>query len=135
MLTGNIIDESFGLSTWEWICLSRMLRQLWKGFTISTPGRIRFHIAMLSDAANVFRIISKGVYERQLKKWGFRKNLKDEEWKSIHHHVQKRRQHGKLSEVHHWGKLIPEAKCRKEFSRHFDTTLEQMAQNYTSGNA
>ncbi|GIJ82160.1 hypothetical protein Asppvi_000665 [Aspergillus pseudoviridinutans] len=58
-------------------------------------------------------------YTRQFKKWGFKKNLTDEDWKFVAHRREKRKRDGKdpgYVRVH--GNLIPEPKVRKETARH-----------------
>ncbi|EAW25210.1 Ankyrin repeat protein [Aspergillus fischeri NRRL 181] len=58
-------------------------------------------------------------YTRQFKKWRFKKNLTDEEWKFVAHRREKRKRNGKHpGEVRVHGNLIPEPKVRKETARH-----------------
>ncbi|GIC91000.1 uncharacterized protein Aud_007440 [Aspergillus udagawae] len=58
-------------------------------------------------------------YTRQFKKWGFKKNLTDEDWKFVAHRREKRKRDGKdAGDVRVHGNLIPEPKVRKETARH-----------------
>ncbi|GIK03450.1 hypothetical protein Aspvir_007521 [Aspergillus viridinutans] len=58
-------------------------------------------------------------YTRQFKKWGFKKNLTDEDWKFVAHRREKRKRDGKdPGDVRVHGNLIPEPKVRKETARH-----------------
>jgi hypothetical protein len=81
-----------------------------------------------SDAAH-----SPAQYERHLKKWNFRKNLKNQEWIFVHYRVAKREKAGKLSNVYFNRRLIPKEKVRKETMRHyFPTIQERYGQGITS---
>ncbi|KAF4162854.1 hypothetical protein CNMCM6936_001486 [Aspergillus lentulus] len=58
-------------------------------------------------------------YTRQFKKWGFKKNLTDEDWKFVARRRAKRKRDGKdPGEVRVHSNLIPESKVRKETARH-----------------
>ncbi|GFF65875.1 isoform 3 of ankyrin-3 [Aspergillus lentulus] len=58
-------------------------------------------------------------YTRQFKKWGFKKNLTDEDWKFVARRRAKRKRDGKdPGEVRVHSNLIPELKVRKETARH-----------------
>ncbi|KAF4234681.1 hypothetical protein CNMCM8980_003802 [Aspergillus fumigatiaffinis] len=58
-------------------------------------------------------------YTRQFKKWGFKKNLTDEDWKFVARRREKRKRDGKdAGDVRVHGNLIPEPKVRKETARH-----------------
>ena len=73
--------------------------------------------------------MSKSQYERHFKKWKFRKNLKSEEWKAVHHHVSKRKRNDKESDVYIDDILVPREKVRKETSRNsFVSIVEQCVQ-------
>jgi hypothetical protein len=61
---------------------------------------------------------SKAQYERQFKKWKFRKHRKQHDWESASRIIKKRKQGGKKSTVYIDGALIDEKKIRKETSRH-----------------
>jgi hypothetical protein len=66
---------------------------------------------------------SKAQYERQFKKWNFRKNLKQDEWKFIARKVAKRRLDAKETDLYINGVLIPQRKVEKEILRlNFSTT-------------
>ncbi|KAF2798621.1 hypothetical protein K505DRAFT_232948, partial [Melanomma pulvis-pyrius CBS 109.77] len=56
-------------------------------------------------------------YETRFRRWGFRKNLKRDDWKIIDNVRAERKQAGKSSEVYLNGELIPEEKVQKETSR------------------
>jgi hypothetical protein len=75
------------------------------------------HLAELVD--------SKAQYERQFRKWKFRKNRKDPEWKFVHHRVEKRKRGGKESDVYIDGVLIAKKKICQETSRHNHPTYGQ----------
>ncbi|KAH8705963.1 ankyrin repeat-containing domain protein [Talaromyces proteolyticus] len=62
---------------------------------------------------------SKGQYTRQFKKWEFKKNFTDDDWRFVAHRREKRKREGKdPGPVRMNGNLVPEAKVRKEISRH-----------------
>jgi hypothetical protein len=68
---------------------------------------------------------SKGQYERQFKKWGFRKNFTALEWKNVHRRVEKRTtEQGKKSVISHAGRLISAKKVLKAKRHDFLTTQE-----------
>ncbi|KAH8700390.1 fungal-specific transcription factor domain-containing protein [Talaromyces proteolyticus] len=67
---------------------------------------------------------SKAMYERQLKKWGFHKNLKGNDWKIIQYKIEKRKRDGKRTDVYIRNTLVPEKKVKKEISRHAATIWE-----------
>ncbi|GIJ92693.1 hypothetical protein Asppvi_001971 [Aspergillus pseudoviridinutans] len=63
-------------------------------------------------------------YQRQFRKWGFRKNLSDQEWKIVNYKVKAREQHGRSSILCFGETLISDAKMRKEIARHAPTAYE-----------
>ncbi|KAI0485229.1 hypothetical protein GGR56DRAFT_669717 [Xylariaceae sp. FL0804] len=58
----------------------------------------------------------KHQYQHQLKRWGVKKNVPKDVWPYINHQLKKRK--GRPSEVTLFGVRIPEAKLRKETTRH-----------------
>lgn len=56
-------------------------------------------------------------YRQRFKKWGFKKTLKDDEYKFIFQRVEKRRLDGRDSEVTKDGLPVPEKKLKRGFSR------------------
>ncbi|KAG2026999.1 hypothetical protein GB937_000735 [Aspergillus fischeri] len=79
-----------------------------------TLGQIQEHMAQRHS----FRK-SAPQYTRQFKKWGFKKNLTDEDWKFVARRREKRKRDGKVAgDVRVHGNLIPEPKVRKETARH-----------------
>jgi hypothetical protein len=68
---------------------------------------------------------SKAQYERQFKKWKFRKNRKQPEWKFVHHRIEKRKRGGRESNLYISGVLIPKGTVRKETSRHNLPTIQE----------
>ena len=65
------------------------------------------------------RPIREHQYSRQFKKWGFKKNRKENEWMFVASRGEKRKRDGKdFGPVWMHGQLIPEHKVRKEISRH-----------------
>ncbi|KAH6694353.1 hypothetical protein BKA61DRAFT_742119, partial [Leptodontidium sp. MPI-SDFR-AT-0119] len=68
---------------------------------------------------------SKAQYERQFKKWKFRKHLKQPDWASAGRIIEKRKRSGKPSYVYIDGVLIETKKIRKETSRHDRPTYGQ----------
>jgi hypothetical protein len=74
---------------------------------------------------------SKPQYERQFKKWGFRKNLKSLEWKAVSHHLRKRKREGKESDLYVDETLVPEKKLRKETARNGFVSVWEL---YAQGN-
>jgi hypothetical protein len=78
---------------------------------------------------------SKTQYERQFKKWGFRKKLNSPDWKIVHHWLEQRKRAGKKSDVYIDGVLTPKLKIHKEISRHcFFTAQEQYGQGWKPQN-
>lgn len=61
---------------------------------------------------------SRAQYERQFKKWKFRKNLSDRDWTVIHDRVEKRKRDLKESDVYIDDILVSTKKVKKEVSRH-----------------
>ena len=62
-----------------------------------------------------------------------RKNLKNHEWKAVHHHTSKRKLDGKESDLYVDGILITNKKVRKETSRNsFTSTFDRIAQGSPS---
>ncbi|KAF7182805.1 hypothetical protein CNMCM7691_002466 [Aspergillus felis] len=97
----------------EWQSHRDELRALWldQRWTLE---RIQEHMSQRRS----FRK-SAPQYTRQFKKWGFRKNLTDEDWKFVAHRREKRKRDGKdAGDVRVHGNLIPEPKARKETARH-----------------
>ncbi|KAF2145338.1 uncharacterized protein K452DRAFT_294994 [Aplosporella prunicola CBS 121167] len=68
---------------------------------------------------------SEKQYERQFKRWGFRKNLKAEEWKFVSRRLEKRKREGKETDLKIDGILVPRKKLQKEIDRNFETALER----------
>lgn len=68
---------------------------------------------------------SKAQYERQFKKWGFRKNQKGPKWKDAHRRIAKRKRDGKDSIVYIDGVLIPRKRIQKEERHNFPTIQER----------
>lgn len=61
----------------------------------------------------------KSQYERHLKEWGLRRNLKQDEWQIVGIHVKKRERLKKKSEVHlPGGRKLSEKAVRKGLSRY-----------------
>ncbi|RYO78242.1 hypothetical protein DL766_006248 [Monosporascus sp. MC13-8B] len=69
---------------------------------------------------------TKTRFEQQLKTWGFSKNLQSDEWKAICRKAGKRKLENKASDVVASGIRYPQAKVRKEASRHFYNTQEKL---------
>ncbi|MCJ1342795.1 hypothetical protein MMC31_000984 [Peltigera leucophlebia] len=69
---------------------------------------------------------SKAQYETQLKKWDFRKNMTSKEWDYTILHIRKRKLDGKESDVYFNGSKVPEKKLKKQMSRHFPLTQDQV---------
>ncbi|KAI0443018.1 hypothetical protein F4803DRAFT_341135 [Xylaria telfairii] len=63
---------------------------------------------------------SESAYEKQLRKWGVRKNLRRKDWEYIGHHINKRERKNKKSEVFYFGTLLPAPKVHKETQRYAD---------------
>lgn len=65
-------------------------------------------IILLLTCANFHN--SAGQYERQFKKWGFRKNLTGEEWTTVSRRIDKRKRDGKETELRsgkrHWRGMV-----------------------------
>jgi selenocysteine-specific translation elongation factor len=82
---------------------------------------------------NANDLISKSQYERHFKKWEFRKNLKNQEWRDVHVHLSKRKRDGKESDLYVDGILVPSKEIQKETSRNcFVSLLEQHARGKAS---
>lgn len=62
--------------------------------------------------------------QRRLKKWNVRKNLQNGYWKVIGRRVNKRKLHGKESELRIDGRMVPWTRGKKEIGRNFETALE-----------
>ncbi|KAF2490660.1 hypothetical protein BU16DRAFT_543960 [Lophium mytilinum] len=71
---------------------------------------------------------SKGQYERQLKKWQFKKNSKADVWKAVTYKTEKRKREGKESDVYMEGELVPREKVRKATARphSYMSTIERL---------
>jgi hypothetical protein len=76
-------------------------------------------------------LVSKSQYERQFKKWHFRKNLKNAEWNAVNVHLSKRKRDGKESDLYVDGILVPRKKVQKETSRNCFVSL---AKQHVQGN-
>ncbi|PSN75329.1 ankyrin [Corynespora cassiicola Philippines] len=61
---------------------------------------------------------TKAQYERQFKKWDFRKNRTKKEWEAIAHQVAKRKRDNKESEVMIDGAIVCSKRLKKEVSRY-----------------
>jgi hypothetical protein len=79
----------------------------------------------VQNLANAFP--SKAQYERQFKKWGFRKYIEysDTIYRFIGYRVEKRIRHSKKSKVYLGGDKISDSKIRKEISRHYFPTMQE----------
>ncbi|RYP11256.1 hypothetical protein DL765_007836 [Monosporascus sp. GIB2] len=75
---------------------------------------------------------SKTRFEQQLKTWGFSKNLQSDQWKAIGRKVEKRKRENKASDVVASGIRYPQAKVRKETSRNFYNTQENLHHDDTA---
>ncbi|PQE30341.1 Ankyrin repeat-containing domain protein [Rutstroemia sp. NJR-2017a WRK4] len=72
---------------------------------------------------------SKSQYETRFKKWGFRKNMNDGDWKRVYKKFQQRKLNRRPeSAVLFNGVLIPQDKVKKEIARHVPPTYQ-----FTSG--
>ncbi|KAK7734363.1 hypothetical protein SLS57_000057 [Botryosphaeria dothidea] len=67
-----------------------------------------------------------GQYERQFKKWGFRKNLKKREWEWYFRRERKRKREGKESQLKVDGVLMPKKRVMKAEKTYELTTLEKI---------
>lgn len=95
--------------------------------------RARYHIFWKPLKWTIADFNSKSQYERHLKRWKMRKNLKNHEWKAVHHHTSKRKIDGKESDLYVDGILIPNKKVRKETSRNsFTSTFDRITQGSPS---
>lgn len=71
---------------------------------------------------------SEAQFEYQLKKWGFQKYLKKDDWKSISWEIARRKAVGKDSEVLFNNKLIPNANVHRQIVRNgFANVFNQRA--------
>ncbi|KAL1635207.1 hypothetical protein SLS58_010377 [Diplodia intermedia] len=61
---------------------------------------------------------SAGQYERQFKKWGFRKNLTPSEWQLVSRRIDKRKRDGKETDLKIHGIRVPPKKVDKAISRY-----------------
>ncbi|OMP83543.1 hypothetical protein BK809_0004924 [Diplodia seriata] len=61
---------------------------------------------------------SAGQYERQFKKWGFRKNLTPSEWQRVSRCTNKRKRDGKETDLKIDGIQVPPKKVNKAISRY-----------------
>ena len=73
-----------------------------------------------------WQLNSKAQYETQLKKWDFRKNMTNKEWDYTLLRMRKRKFDGKESDVYFNGSKVPEKKLKKQMSRHFPLTQDQL---------
>ena len=72
---------------------------------------------MITDCKN-----RKNQYVTQFKKWGWRKNITTAEWDLIDKVLTTRKKKGRESEVYLNNICIPDARVRKEISRHVTLT-------------
>ena len=68
---------------------------------------------------------SKAQYERQFKKWKFRKNRTHRDWELAAPIINKRKRSGKETNLYIDGVLIPPTKIRKEISRYNFPTIQE----------
>lgn len=67
---------------------------------------------------------SNSAYEKQLRKWGLKKNaMGQRNWKAVARIVEKRKNMGKSSEVYVQGIMVLPEKLQREISRHVLPTL------------
>lgn len=77
---------------------------------------------------------SAGQYERQFKKWGFRKNLTGEEWTTVSRRIDRRKRDGKETELRISGVCVPVKKRQKALARYGQgSTLEMMNYKHQHG--
>ncbi|RDW71851.1 hypothetical protein BP5796_07885 [Coleophoma crateriformis] len=77
-------------------------------------------ISIMANRYNFSR--TKYQYEKQFKLWGYRKNLKPEEWKYIGTVIEQREREGRReSQVYIRDKLCPKAKVLRETTRYANT--------------
>ncbi|GAB7322314.1 hypothetical protein MBLNU13_g03290t1 [Cladosporium sp. NU13] len=107
-----------------------LLRTLYssKDRGINTLRSIMTHM----QAKHTF-VRSKSQYERQFKKWGFRKNNTSEDWKTIHGKIQKRQNQGKKSAVYKSGKHVQVEKLNKEKRHNFRKAEDLFNSHRSSG--
>jgi len=68
---------------------------------------------------------SDAQYEAQFKKWGFRKNLKKNDWEYVHTRIEQRIIDGRgPSAVFHNDTLIPQEKVKKEIKRYIPLSYQ-----------
>ncbi|KAL2850235.1 ankyrin repeat-containing domain protein [Aspergillus pseudoustus] len=110
----------------QWESHRDELRSLWLDQRWTAP-QIQGH---MSHSHGFSRSLPQ--YTRQFQKWGFKKNSSDKTWKFVANRLEKRKREGK-DPGHVWrdGKLIPDAKVRKEISRH----VPLLSQYWDSGEA
>jgi hypothetical protein len=70
---------------------------------------------------------SKAQYIRKFKQWNFKKNSTNDKWKFVARHLEKRKLDGKESETYINGKLIPRKKVKKEVSRYYIPSSQQIS--------
>ena len=80
---------------------------------------------VISEPSHTEFVNSKAQYERQFKKWNFRKHRKEHDWASAGRIIKKRKHSGKESDVYIDGVLVETKKIRKEVSRHDRPTYHQ----------
>jgi len=66
---------------------------------------------------------SKAQLEYKLKKWDFRKHLRQEDWRSIDYKITKRKREGKESHVIFSGAIMNPEKVKKEINRHREVSI------------
>ena len=92
------------------------------------PGTIsRERTCIVFSSINSYLIcFRKAQYERNFNKWGWRRKLKAEEWKTIERQIEKRKADGKAeSDFQVQGVYMPREKIQRGIARHrFQTTLE-----------
>ncbi|KAL1628555.1 hypothetical protein SLS56_005787 [Neofusicoccum ribis] len=65
-----------------------------------------------------------GKYERQFRKWNFRKNLNEKEWRAVVRRINKRKAQGKESQLRIDGILVTAKKLKKATARYQDSKLD-----------
>ncbi|KAF7592111.1 hypothetical protein BBP40_000659 [Aspergillus hancockii] len=105
----------------EWESHYHELKSLWLDQR-QNVDQIRKH---MSQKYNFCK--SKDQYTRQFKKWNFKKNAKQEEWRYVAHTRRKRKRDGKdPGDVWMHGNLIPKAKVNKEEARHVSLSSQYL---------
>ena len=86
---------------------------------------------LFSSINSYLTCFRKAQYERNFNKWGWRRKLKAEEWKTIERQIEKRKTDGKAeSDFQVQGIYMPREKIQRGIARHrFQTTLEIIEQS------